>query len=448
MIWRSPPRPFGYPILATTCHSFAAILADGSLFTRGDPLRGGHLPDPDVPLCQHTDTAFAALCRDATVCAWGTPATGGDLAGAQPELHDIVAIQATLVPSPPCARMAPLFAGATQLAEETCLLAPSDNLWLRSSVGLRGTLSRRHCVRLGRARHWRCTARATRHRRYPSKLPACLGNEAFWPSMLLSWLLQTMVGSLNVLRLPPLTSFSPWFRKVVYGAKFHLHAHLLQRLWVRAVKLYHKNLLSWTNAFGTTMSFLRRTLKNLKWREQSRFVWTSAHGTISLGTPVDSQDENLHFLRNSWREKQFCSWLKQKRREPQQMLDTYTEAAMVSFFRQINFQTLRSLIKDNVWYRHVALGAVVSPAAFAIMKQSEDLRCPFCNYKVGHWDHLAWGCPRFALGRPPKPRNPLTARFGWPLLGSCKNEQETVLRFLSEIVVCMIGNRHGSVPDN
>ena len=97
-----PPRSFGYPILAATCHSFAAILADGSLFTWGDPLRGGHLPGdllPDalqqpVVALQHTDTAFAALCRNGSVCAWGAPGAGGDIGSAQPELRDVIALQA------------------------------------------------------------------------------------------------------------------------------------------------------------------------------------------------------------------------------------------------------------------------------------------------------------------------------------------------------------------
>ena len=213
-------------------------------------------------LLQCADTAFAALCRDGAVWAWGPPATGGDLGGAQPELHDIVAIQAKSGAFA-ALRMAPLFAGAVlPAALDSCTARPArpvplrqsrplarplllfsataasppdrvqedkawtqnpateprhspateltefrgrgqeDKAWTQSLVtepshrvdrvqeDRPGHRAQPHSpateltgaqpaqgldtVRLGRARHWRgigrCTARATRHRRYPSKL--------------------------------------------------------------------------------------------------------------------------------------------------------------------------------------------------------------------------------------------------------------------------------------
>ena len=64
-------------------------------------------------------SAFAALCRDATVCAWGAPATGG----AQPELHDIVAIQANCRP-----------ALGTRLFGLQCFCHGCCKLWLDRSM--------------------------------------------------------------------------------------------------------------------------------------------------------------------------------------------------------------------------------------------------------------------------------------------------------------------------
>ena len=84
---------------------------------------------------QANSGAFAALHADGAVVCWGDAACGGDL--------------------PPGAVRQPVAAPVRR-------------------HGLRGTLSRRRCLGLGPASHWRrlgrCTARATRHRRYPSQI--------------------------------------------------------------------------------------------------------------------------------------------------------------------------------------------------------------------------------------------------------------------------------------
>ena len=55
-----------------------------------------------------------------------------------------------------------------------------------------------------------------------------------------------------------------------------------------------------------------------------------------------------------------------------------------------DLKDLRSCINDNGWFRHVALGAVVSPAAYAVMTSRQDFRCPYCSHPTGTWEHMAW----------------------------------------------------------
>ena len=56
-------------------------------------------------------------------------------------------------------------------------------------------------------------------------------------------------------------------------------------------------------------------------------------------------------------------------------LQTHSKEQLLGFFCRINLKDLRSCIKDIFlfgWFRHVALGAVVSPAAYAVMASSQD----------------------------------------------------------------------------
>ena len=66
-------------------NSFAAILADGSVVTWGDPDHGGdssRVQDQlrNVQQISHTKCAFAAILADGTVVTWGHATYGGDSA--------------------------------------------------------------------------------------------------------------------------------------------------------------------------------------------------------------------------------------------------------------------------------------------------------------------------------------------------------------------------------
>ena len=235
-------------------------------------------------------------------------------------------------------------------------------------------------------------------------------------------------------------------RQVVYGAKFDISSIALQRLWARATKLFHLGHLSWTKAFGSSIWILRKRLQDLGWQELRPFSWTCHLGTISVNTPSEGIGEALHLIRCSWREKQFEKWLHQKRREPQQMLQTHTKEQLLGFYRCINLKDLRSCINDNGWFRHVALGAVVSPAAYAVMTSRQDLRCPYCSHPNGTWEHMAWHCAHFAEGRPrQKPDNPLVARFGWPLQLDEKGSTYHTLNYLAKVAAAVVNDRRNPV---
>ena len=241
---------------------------------------------------------------------------------------------------------------------------------------------------------------------------------------------------------------SPYLRQVIYGAKFDISSIVLQRLWARATKLYHLGHLSWTKAYGSSIWTLRKRLQALGWQELRPYSWHCHLGTISVNTPIEGIGESLHLVRCSWREKQFEKWLQQKRREPQNMLQTHSKEQLLDFFRSTNLKALRSHIRDQGWWRHVALGATVSPAAYVNMtlgRNGYDISCPYCSHLIGSWDHVAWHCPHFAVGRPSKPANPLMARFGWPVVSQGKKDDLIILTYLAQVAATVVKDRREPV---
>ena len=73
----------GVQQIQATGHSFAAILADGSLVSWGHPKSGGDSSEvqdqlKSVQKIQAAHRAFAAILADGSVVSWGDPGSGGD----------------------------------------------------------------------------------------------------------------------------------------------------------------------------------------------------------------------------------------------------------------------------------------------------------------------------------------------------------------------------------
>ena len=79
--------------------AFAAILADGSVVTWGNPYEGGDSAKVQdelkgVQQVQANASAFAAILADGSVVTWGNPYEGGDSAKVQDELKGVQQVQA------------------------------------------------------------------------------------------------------------------------------------------------------------------------------------------------------------------------------------------------------------------------------------------------------------------------------------------------------------------
>ena len=78
--------------ISGTDRAFAAILADGSVVTWGDPNDGGdssRVQDQlrNVQQISGTDRAFAAILADGSVVTWGDLGFGGDSSRVQDEFN-------------------------------------------------------------------------------------------------------------------------------------------------------------------------------------------------------------------------------------------------------------------------------------------------------------------------------------------------------------------------
>jgi alpha-tubulin suppressor-like RCC1 family protein len=78
-------------IQSARCGAFAAILADGSVVSWGDPDHGGDCSRVQCQLnnvqqIQAARSAFAAILADGSVVAWGLPQCGGDCSAVQDQV--------------------------------------------------------------------------------------------------------------------------------------------------------------------------------------------------------------------------------------------------------------------------------------------------------------------------------------------------------------------------
>lgn len=81
--------------IQATSLAFAAILADESVVTWGDPGIGGDSSQVqgqlrNVQQIQATSLAFAAMIADGSVVTWGRPSSGGDSSTVQDQLQSVL----------------------------------------------------------------------------------------------------------------------------------------------------------------------------------------------------------------------------------------------------------------------------------------------------------------------------------------------------------------------
>ena len=87
-------------VLAQKSCALAAILADGSVVTWGNPAHGGDSSEVQEQLkgvqqVQATSGAFAAILADGSVVTWGLQPHGGDSSKVQEQLKGVQQVQAT-----------------------------------------------------------------------------------------------------------------------------------------------------------------------------------------------------------------------------------------------------------------------------------------------------------------------------------------------------------------
>ena len=90
----------GVQQVQATSKAFAAILADGSVVTWGEPARGGDSSEVQdqlkgVQQVQATAYAFAAILADESVVTWGARNCGGDSSEVQDQLKGVQQVQGT-----------------------------------------------------------------------------------------------------------------------------------------------------------------------------------------------------------------------------------------------------------------------------------------------------------------------------------------------------------------
>ena len=114
------------------------------------------------------------------------------------------------------------------------------------------------------------------------------------------------------------------------------------------------------------------------------------------------------------------------------MLRHHSVQRLLRFADEINFEELREFLMASAPFRTVMLGAMLSPAWYAVCTDSlpEFHCCPRCGQHTANFAHMVYQCP--ALESPPvRPENPWQYRLGWPVKGLAKEENRARLLSLA-----------------
>ena len=202
-----------------------------------------------------------------------------------------------------------------------------------------------------------------------------------------------------------------WIWMIFFGGVLHLTSITIQRLWCTLSKIN----LDWCQNWASPVGVLRKQLRTIGAVETQPWVWQCSSGQnlqLHRGgerrtTPLEAQK---HHLREQFRFYSFTGWLNCRRHEVALLLENHSKEDLQRQFALINVSLTRKRIELDSTFRHIALGATVSPAMFNPLL----VECPYCKDSTRpSWSHLVWDCSHFLNGRPPRPPNALTARFGW-----------------------------------
>ena len=121
----------------------------------------------------------------------------------------------------------------------------------------------------------------------------------------------------------------------------------------------------------------------------------------------NSLPAQLHAVRDGWRHHQWCSFVRQGRRETREL-----RGVLVGVFFATDFDETRSFMSGSAAARSVSLLATASPATFHDRADSTVVGLAVTST----WKHVAWTCRcrlSHAQRLPARDLSPIQLRLGW-----------------------------------
>ena len=126
---------------------------------------------------------------------------------------------------------------------------------------------------------------------------------------------------------------------------------------------------TWTAKPGSTVHIFKKWMSKRGWLVAQPWIWTSALvPTYRLDLSARSRqtpEERGHVLRQNWRLFQLKLFLSGNRHEAQ-----HSVQRLLRFADEINFEELREFLMASAPFRTVMLGAMLSPAWYAVCTDS------------------------------------------------------------------------------
>ena len=182
-------------------------------------------------------------------------------------------------------------------------------------------------------------------------------------------------------------------RKLWYGATTDLRAAIVIQRWSRIRRNREK--LLWNNKPWTSLTLLRKNLKNLGFIEQAPWLWRAAcphvkaqEGALDLrrtSNHIQDLDLQKHNIREAFRRCHFKKFVASNRRDAR-------------------------CVRDNSAPQNIEKEFIQLDTSMAMYGDLRDGKCPFCP-ENGTLRHILWCCPQ----NPPRsvPASVLGWRMGW-----------------------------------